>query len=82
MGVLAVSHWGGNVLCPKNQRLGGTAMSEEGEGLNTSIWTRTAGHSPCTQCFLLEGATVRIFPKPGVRGVGWGVYSLANFKLD
>ena len=54
-GVLAASHWDGNAVCSENQLLGGTSMSEEGEGLNTSIWTRTAGHRPCTWCLLLGG---------------------------
>lgn len=58
MGVLAASHWGGNSVCPENQMLGGTGKSELGEGLNSSIWTRTAGHSACTWCLLLEGVTV------------------------
>lgn len=33
-------------MCPKNQLLGETGMSEAGVGLDGSSWSRTAGDSP------------------------------------
>lgn len=44
-------------MCPENQVLGGTSKSKASEGLSTSSWSRTAGHSLCA--WLLAGAGKR-----------------------
>jgi len=43
----------GMVCAPKMSRRG-TGMSEAIEGLSAGSWSRTAGHSPCTWCQLLD----------------------------
>ena len=51
--VFATSHWCRNGVCPENQLLGGTRVSEASQGLSAGAWGRTAGHSTSAWCQLL-----------------------------
>lgn len=65
-------------MCPENQLLGGTGVSEASEGLSASSWSRTMGHSLYAWCRLLMGYECLYLPQT----MGEGVYLLANFKLE
>ena len=54
-------------MCPKKQLLGGTGVSEASEGLSAGDWSGTAG-VPGASYWGRGGASVFIFPKPGVWG--------------
>ena len=61
-------------MCPHNQLLGGTGMSEASEGLRAGSWSGFTGHSTCAWCWLLWGERVCIPHTPGVRGVCVGIH--------